>query len=382
MNLKRIIFCALCAVLPAMVAATLWYYEGVLEDWRRGEVLPVYDGDVNGFAIEAENLVKAGIPYNKELAKFGGLLVSQPHLYSTSGTEIFLSPDGLMKNIDPPVDAYVEENIKGITKFAEWARQNYQQTYVAIIPTASAIMQKNLPPYAQSVMVNQRQFIEDVYSGLSASATTVDIYSALWQRQNQYIYYRTENNLTPLGGHCVYAVMTSRLGLGRSQINQFDIEYANNAFYGDLYRESGYRDVVPDSISLFRYGNQNRVEHEFLVVKTDGESYKTYHTLFPKSAAQAGGELDVFFGGVSAVTDIYTASQYSSSLLVFGDKTALAYLPFIANNVKRVTLVDLFHDKSRLSSVNIEEYDKILFAYGVESFMHTNNPSRAAAWVE
>lgn len=382
MKLKRLIFCAVCAAIPAAVALALWSHVGVAADMQRTRDFPVYGGDESEFAIDAEILVRSGIPYRKELETLGNTLALRPQLRLENETGIFVSPDGLMKNIDPPVEAYVEENIKGIIRFAEWARINRRQTYVALIPTASAIMQRNLPQHAESVVVNQRQFIEDVYSRLSGSATTVDVYSALWQKQSQYIYYRTENNLTSLGGYYVYAAMTSRMGLGQAKINEFDIEYADNAFYGDLYRESGYRDVMPDSVSLFRYAPNNRVAHEFLVTKTDGISYKTYHTLFPQSAAAFGNGLDVFFGGISAVTDIKTASQYSSNLLVFGDKTALAYLPFIANNVNRVTLADLFHGKSELSSVNIDDYDKIIFAYGVESFMHTNNPSRASAWAD
>lgn len=382
MNLKKLIFCAVCAAIPAAVISAAWGFSGasrVLQD----QELPAYDNNASVVAIEAENLIRAGMPYRKELAKLGSSLVSQPQIrYAADETGIFFSPNGLMKNIDPPLEEYVDKNIKGIAEFADKARQNRQQTYVALIPTASAIMQSNLPPYAGSVMVNQRQFIEDVNSRLSAAATSVDAYSALWQRRNQYIYYRTEDNLASLGGYWVYSAMLSRMGLGQANLGQFDIEYANNAFYGDLYRGTGYRDVVPDSVSLFRYSRGNRVPHEFLVTKTDGESYKIYHTLFPKSAAQLGGELDVFLGGMSAVTDIQVSSQYSSRLLVFGDKTALAYLPFIANNVQRVTLVDLSRDAGGFSSVNIEDYDKVLFAYGVESFMRTDIPSRASSLLE
>ncbi len=381
MRAYKLFYIIICAIVPAAVIASAWA-SGSFEAWEPG-----FQSNDTSVSVRAEWQVRQGMMFRDELLDVGNVIntmagrreiVPQGYGYELKQNGIFVSDDGLMKNIDPPIGAYVSENIAGVTAFAENMRQSRKQTYLMLIPTAGAIMQQKLPQFAESVMVNQRKLIEDVYSRSSGSAVTIDTYSALFERRNQYIYYRTENNLTPLGGYFVYASMLSRLGLGQAQFKNFDIEYLDDAFYGDLCEESGYKNVVADSISLFRYNNGDGALHEFLVTIGGEGRKKTYHTLFPENAAQLGDKLDIFLGGMSAVTDIKSSSTRSEKILVFADKTALAYAPLLANNCAELTLVDLFYGKAAVSEIDPDDYDKIIFAYGAESFMHTNIPSRAA----
>lgn len=377
-NIKKLIFLILSAAIPLTV---------FISSYSIADMEAIYyDTGGGSTAILAERLIRRGIPFREELLWLNGKLgsyagrheiVPQSYGYPAKQNGIFVGGDSLMKNIDPPIEAYVRENTEGVVKIAENMRQYRVQTYLMLLPTSGAILQQNLPYKAQSVMVNQLKFIEDVYGGVSVGAITIDAYSALIARQNQYIYYRTENNLTSLGGFFVYSAMLTRMAIGKAEFNQFDIDYADSAFYGNLCEETAYTDIKPDVISLFKYSEANRAPREFLVTRKGGGQVKTYHTLFPEQAAVFGKELDIFMGGMSALTDIKTSLQHAPKILVFGDKTAIAYIPFLANNASRVTLVDLFYDKSEFDGINPEDYDKIVFAYSVESFMHTNNPSRA-----
>lgn len=378
----KVLFCALLALIPAVMLASVMDKGGAYVYFSLSELKS------GAFTIGTEWAVRNGIPFRESLITIndrvkmaGGRreLVARESGYPARQNGVFVGGGGLMRNIDPPVERYVDANISGIAEFAEAMRQDRKQTYLMLIPTSGAILQHQLPPYAGSVMVNQLGFIEDVYGRVSGAATTIDAYSPLIARQGQYIYYRTEDNLTALGGYYVCAAMLSRMGLGRADLNQFDIDYVNDRFYGDLYDETGYADVTADLISVYRYSIQNRVPHEYLVTHAGDGGTKTYHTLFPEHAVTLGGAPDIFLGGMSAVVDVKTASQYSGKLLIFGDKTALAYMPFLVNNCERVTFIDLSRKQSEFEHVDLMEYDKIIFAYGVESFMHTNNPSRVTA---
>ena len=114
------------------------------------------------------------------------------------------------------------------------------------------------------------------------------------------------------------------------------------------------------------------------MTKRQDGALKTYHTLYPLHLLDLGREMDIFVGGLSAVTTIQTNSPYKASLLVFGDKTALTFLPFLANQYSTVTLVDLFQLGSQeYESLSLLDYDQVLFAYSIETFMHYNTPSRA-----
>ncbi len=288
--------------------------------------------------------------------------------------QVFICGDELIRDIDPPVEYSLRENAASILEFAE---RGSIPTYCMIVPTASAIRQQSLPPFTQTQMVNQKQIIEDVYSEMVGRVTVADTYPVLFNARDQYLYYRTEDNLTSLGGFYLYTVLGPKLleGVARPSLADYDIEFVKNDFYGSLYQKSPYKDARADSLAIFRYTKNPR---QYLVKKDQDGALKTYHTLYPLHMLDLSREMDVFLGGLSAITTIEANSPYRASLLVFGDKTALAYLPFLVNHYSTVTLVDLFQLSSQgYDSLSLLDYDQVLFGYSIETFMHYNIPSRA-----
>lgn len=333
-----------------------------------------------------EGYVRERIPVATELRQLGLDLRLLGGAREQNG--IFINEAGLMRNIDAPLEPYVRGNSDAIARFGEellYSSNNKKRTYLAIIPTAGGVLQQNLPRFAGSRMVKQQRLIEDVYNRVSDSVRTVDVYSALQSRRDQYIYYHTENNLTSLGGYYTFVAIGRRLGINSRSLSlsQFDIEYVDHAYYGDLYQSgtaSGWSDstapfrgVEPDILSLFRYSRSNR---QYAMTKRTGGVAKTYYTLFPTHLMETGSKMDVYLGGTSAITDIRNSSPYKTRLLVFGDKTAGTYLPFLANHFQQVTLVDLYHmTEADFATINPGEYDQVLFVYGIESFIHTSQPA-------
>jgi len=289
--------------------------------------------------------------------------------------QIFISGDELIPNVDPPMDYMVRENTAAILRFAETAGI---PTYCMIIPTVSAIRQESLPQFSQTQVLNQKQFIENVYSGMIGRVTVIDVYPILFNARSQYLYYRTEKNLTALGGFYIYTALGPKLleGASRPALSDYDIEYAKNDYYGELYERSPFTDTRADTLSIFRYTRNPR---EYTVRIRQGGSLKTYHTLYPLHLLELGSPMDIYMGGLNAVTNVASNSPYPASLLIFGDKTALSYMPFLVNYYRTVTLVDLFQlDAAGSRSISIQDYDQVLFAYSIESYLHTNHPSRAA----
>lgn len=382
--MKRIKILALviCAFIPAM--ALLAAYS--LAPESLADVMSPSQDTTVGFRLE--RAIRQSFPFGEQLLDLrnrinlsGGRreIVTQVYGLPIKQRGIFISEDSLMKNIDDPVAGYVDMNVEQITAFADEMRQDGVQTYFMLIPTSGAILQQNLPLNADSVMVNQRRFIDGVYSRVSGSAITIDAYSPLFARRNQYIYYRTENNLTSLGGYCVYSAILPRLGLGHAQIKQFDVDYIAGSFYGDLSKESGYTGVSPDTVSLFRYGASNRGVHEFLVTHKSAMGEKTYHTLYPAHATVNGGALDIFLGGISPITDILASTGYTAKILLFADRTAISYAPLLANNCERLTIVNLSSFNFMLDEIDIVDYDKVVFAFSTESFMLSPSAFSAAS---
>jgi hypothetical protein len=325
-----------------------------------------------------EGSLQESFPFRDELLRIHEL-IDIPGLGAPGRQTAFFVGDGyIMRNLSPPAGAYVRENIERVVEFSENIRQYRTQIYLMLVPGSGAILQQRLPDYASSVMVNQRQFISEVYGAVSGAAVTIDAYSPLIQRQTQYIYYRTEDNLTALGGFYVYAAMLQRMALGEANFNLFGTEYRETDYYGNLADEAGRRGAAPDQIAIYPYGGANSPGLEAAVRHTDSDGEgKLYHTLFPEEAAALGGPMDIFLGGLSPVTDITSSRPLGSRVLVFGDRTALSYAPFLAANCSRVTIVDLSYPAEVFAQINPADYDKIVFAYGADTFMHTSHPAKA-----
>lgn len=384
MTRLKILALVICAVIPATVLFAV--YDSSPEALQS---FASEDFD-DTFGFRLERIIRQGFPLGEALIDLrtrinlsGGRreIVTQVYGLPVKQRGIFISENCLMKNIDEPVKSYVDMNIEGIASFAEEMRQDRVQTYFMLIPTSGAILQQNLPRYADSVMVNQRRFIDEVYNRISGSTITIDAYSSLFDKRNEYIYYRTENNLTSLGGYYVYSAMLPRLELGQAQIKQFDVDYIAGSFYGDLAKESGYTSVSPDTVSLFRYGAANSRTHEFLVTHKSAAGEKTYHTLYPMHTSVNDSIFNIFLGGAPPITDIYTSTGQAANILLFADRTSISYAPLLVNNCERLTIVNLSSFNFMLDEINLEEYDKIVFAFSTESFMRMPEPSRAALYL-
>ena len=295
--------------------------------------------------------------------------------------QILISGDELIPILDPPLDYQVRDNTQAILYFA--ARVQVP-VYCMIIPTVSAIRQQGLPPFFLGPQINQRQFIDDVYAQMLGRVRTIDAYTALLGARDQYIFYRTENNLTALGGfYLYYQALGGGLleGIARPSLQHYDIEHVSFDFLGDLYRMSPFPNARADILSVFRY---QRFPREYTVTKRQGGMLKTYHTLFPlhKLDLEGNRAMDIYLGGLSAKTTITTSGTYANNLLVLGDRTALSFVPFLANHYRTVTLLDISQmsqDDVRAvaQAIRGEFYHQILFAYSIETYMHRPYPAWA-----
>lgn len=349
---------------------------------------------LNALPNPLESTVRESIPLAENLRQLGLDLRLMGGQREQNG--IFISDEALMRNIDGPNELFTRQNSEAVADFFRLlydGSNRKKQTYLALIPTSGGVLQQHLPRFAGSTMVNQQRLIEELYSRVTPEGVrTVDVYSALYNRRSQYIYYRTENNLSALGGYYAYAAIAQRLRFGNRSLSNYEVEYADLSYYGDLYRAADsaswrdyatapYRNIKPDTLAVYHYSQGKR---EYTVTHRSGGERKTYHTLFPEHLTQLGSRMDIYLGGASAVTEIRSSMQ-GGSLLVFGDKTAFAYLPFLINHYQRVTLVNLYlASEEEIAALRPDLYDDTLFAYSIETYIHTNNPARVSGidWYE
>ena len=284
---------------------------------------------------------------------------------------IFITENNLLENIAPEDPEVLEQNLAGIEYFL--TAHNIPATFL-LIPTACVIKQQEIPPRAE--LYNQKALIADCYARLSGKAGTADAYGKLFAAKEQYTYFRTESNLTGLGGYYVYTALAPRMGYTARALDQFEVEQLPGDYYGTLYQRSSYKGADPDLLTLYRFSRYSRQYQ--LSLSNNGEK-KNYYTLFPTHLAQLGQPKAALLGGFGQRMDISVVSPFEESLLIFGDETALSYLPFLVVHYGNITMIDLEScPDDMLAALVADDYDRVLFAYSVDRFIHRPVAARAS----
>lgn len=273
----------------------------------------------------------------------------------------------LMKNVQPPDDEIATKNKQSIIDLASFQEH---PTYVMLLPTACAIKQQELPEYIN--LFNQRSYIDSVYTEMSGSVSVVDTYLKLLSGMEEYIYYRTTDNLTAKGGYLVYEQLGMRLGISPLRtLDQFDIDYSDDYFYGELYEQLPVDRIQPDRVLLYRFSKYRR---EYQVTHYDHGEARTYYTLFPEFTARLSGYKggnDLILGGLSPVITLKSSTSSDNSLVIFADETVLSYIPFLLVHYSDIAIIDVEHATPEdLAAVKLENYNQVLIGVSVDTFMH------------
>ena len=346
---------ALSAILRAPGDAALVLRQG----WDHPAVL----------AEQLEDFLRENLPFREDLR--GAVLRLRMAGGSSEQDGIFLVEDGLVEDLRVTDNTALHRaNTRQILSVME---RSSSPAYFMLIPTACAIYRDKLPEYAP--LYNQRGYIENTYKQFYGTASTVDAYNALLYSDSDYLYYRTENNLTALGGYALYQALGARLGFTPRPLSQFEISYDIHDYYGSLYRRWGYGGVRGDVIATCRDVQSATASR---VLSWERYSQRTYQTLYPREAAVSGDGLDVILGGPAPRIEIVTEGGRSSSLLVLGDRTAVSYLPFLAEHYGRVTFLDFsLLTASEIEAFDPDDYTQILFAYSMDTYLNTEHPAKA-----
>ncbi len=235
-------------------------------------------------------------------------------------------------------------------------------TYCMLIPTAYGLYQESRQG---SSLQGQKRFIEDAYRTLAGKLTAIDAYTPLADAREQYIFYRTDSNPTALGGYLIYRAAATRLNLTPLTLDRFVVEYPTRDYYGDFAQRKRPADIIPDLLAVYRPTTPQRVR----ITHLQPQEKREYHSLTPTSAALLGEPYQLYLGGLSPWLTIESLAR-SGRLLVLGDRTAASYLGFFSNHYASITFAmpeEL--TQQQLSEVLAGEYDQILLAFSMQSFV-------------
>lgn len=279
---------------------------------------------------------------------------------------IFICDDRLIENLPEPDAKRTENNIEAIRKFVE---NNKKPTYLMLVPTAVSIYSDSLPYGAQTW--DQREYISGVTKSLNGVVNTIDVYGDLYSNRNENIYYKTDHHWTTMGAYIAFKEAASRMGLGASAKNQYNINNVTHDFYGTLYSKAGYRNVSPDIISVFeKQGEQAETE----VSVFNGMATETYNSMYFTEYLETKDKYRLFLGQNQPVVTIKTNAKTDKKIVLFKDSYAHCFVPFLADCYSEITMVDLRYINAKYTNfVNVEDYDHVLLLYNVDTFGQTND---------
>ncbi|MGN0641839.1 MAG: DHHW family protein [Huintestinicola sp.] len=280
---------------------------------------------------------------------------------------IYILKNRLVEKVDEADEEIVGKSINGINTFAA---ENDVPVYVMIVPTSAAIYADELPPNAPEM--DQKAFIDDVYSRLDGSIVTIDAYSAMMSGREDYIYYRNDHHWTSGGAFAAYTAAGKKMGYTPVSSGSFDIEHASYDFRGTFYSKVLYSGTEADTVDLWIPTGGEKTE-AVEIYSSFGEEPAVYDSMYFRDYLDVKDKYSTFLGPNQPMVTIKTGSE-GGRLLMFKDSYAHCYVQFLAQNYSEITLVDLrYIQLSYKELINAESYDQVMFLYNASGFSKDEN---------
>jgi len=353
--LKRILSLFLLLILIAVPVATF-----VVNPPEKGKIASLQG---------VEEYLKENLLFGSTLKNIGSEVLLQSG--QKEQKNVFCTEDGLVANYWPEQDREMRDaNTRAIIDFAEG---HDVPVCSVVIPTAAAVKQKTLPDNAP--LYNQKEAIAEIAREMEGKVTAADVYSTLYQgydESDEYLYYRTTDRLTTLGGYRVYDAVAERLRLSPLPLRRFSKEYMVHGYYGDLTESWGEIRVDGDILTVF---HDTDTRHSYLLEleRADGSS-ADYDTLYPTDRMEED-PFSIFLGGESAGFELTVmGSEEERELLVFGDNSVQSVVPFLSEHYSRISYCNLqAANRTQLKNLDLDNYDQVLFVYGIESYCDSDS---------
>lgn len=280
---------------------------------------------------------------------------------------VFLQDNELIKISKPPTFSRVSYFCESLNKF--FADSN-KSIYYLIIPSKLQVNGAMLKIYSDVEKFNDTKiFLE---KKLNSKIIELDD-SALFENSKEINpFYKTIDSLNSMGAYILYSSNMKKLGQDAIDLQNFDIHHMINKYYGNLYSKRFMKNVGFDMVDVFKY-NLKDVNFDVEEIYSDGTTKKR-NTIYDLSKINDFYKHNVVFGGPAAVKTVETSLNEKEKILIFADKYINNFMQFFSLHYKKITVVNLAYFSNlkpnmlnKLKNINLNEYNKILFVYGIES---------------
>ncbi len=219
---------------------------------------------------------------------------------------------------------------------------------------------------------SQRDAIKNIYSKLSKDVISVDAYSSLVDKSDEYIYFRTDHHWTARGAYYAYTSFCNTAGVTAEKIDSFVIHNIDG-FVGSLYRSS-QADVLkknPDYVECFE-----------LIVDATNTVYSTpemtdgINTYIVAKKVNADNKYLAFISGDQPIEKIKTNVLNGKKIAVLKESFGNAFVPFLCNNYEEIYVIDPrkvdLYLPDFVADNGIQEVLAINYCFGISNSKYCN----------
>lgn len=219
---------------------------------------------------------------------------------------------------------------------------------------------------------SQREAIKNIYSKLDKNVISVDAYSALVEKSEEYIYFRTDHHWTARGAYYAYDAFCKKAELTAPAIESFTTHRIED-FVGSLHRSS-QADVLkknPDYVECFELQVDATNTVYSSSEMTDGIS-----TYIVAKKVNADNKYLAFISGDQPIEKITTSVKNGKKIVVLKESFGNAFVPFLCNNYEEIYVVDPrkvdLYLPDFVADNGIQEVLAINYCFGISNSKYCN----------
>lgn len=273
---------------------------------------------------------------------------------------VYVCGDRLIAKVEEPDPEQAEKKLGYLQTLSEKAAV---PVYAGWIPSAAEIWKDRLPDGAASF--DQAAFCAQ--ASTATDARPVDLLSALAAHGDEEIFYRQDHHWTTLGAYCGYRALMEAMGRTPRDAAAFTPRTVSESFRGTLYSTSGVRWLDPDAIQVWA------PEDGITVTRYDGPE-PSQGQVYDWSYVEKKDQYSLFLGGNAPLVILENPAAPAGTLLLVRDSYADSLAPFLAQDFRKVVLLDLRYYRSSVAeAAKTYEADAIAVLYSVPNFLTDPN---------
>ena len=282
-------------------------------------------------------------------------------IYDKQGYEIFYGTDDSAKNYTDVVSSIKNSLGKDI------------KVYNMIVPTHGYY---SLPDNYKKQGNDEKANVTAAYKSYGDNVAAIDVFNALEQHKDEYIYFKTDNNWTGLGAYYGYTEFCKAAGVTPVDIKSLSSGQINK-FLGSLYvatktdqNPKGNKILLsnPDTVKYYK------MPGSYTCTLLENGKSKPEEVPLIATFAEDSNAYSAFIWGNNPYMHIKTSLKTGRKLCIIKDSYGSAFAPFTVANFDEIYIVDpTFYEGNVLDYIKKNKYTDVLV---LSSIMNANTQIR------